>query len=105
MASIKIYLPTSPDNAEHWCREVCATLVTTFGGATMYPAQGAWWSDTQGLVVEPVACIEAFESQPGQLDAALPALQALCAKLRVELNQECVAYAVCPGELTLVGWN
>jgi hypothetical protein len=76
-----------------------------FGGATFYPAQGAWMSDTEGLIVEPVVCFEAFESEPGQLEAALPAVRALCEKIRVELHQECVAFAVCPGDLTLVRGN
>jgi hypothetical protein len=101
MSSIKVYIPTDRQPSDFWVQETLSVMSMNFGGATATHGQGAWFSDTQGLIIEPVTICESFAADT-LLTTSLPAIAQLCTKMKLELRQEAVAYAITPGTITFV---
>jgi len=64
---VRVYVPGTIDankSAENiqaqWTQTTLERLAVLFGGATAIKAEGAWVSDTEGLIVEPVVLISSF---------------------------------------------
>ena len=93
--NIKLYIPStinvnkSIDNKQY-ILDTLKLFSSLFGGSTSYKAQGAWDSETQGLIVEDIAIVESYTTSDG-IATSLPQVLTYATKLKKELAQEAIS--------------
>jgi len=78
---------------EEWIEKILEQFSDWFGGATAQKAEGAWKSESQGLVREPVVLVYAF-CDLKTLSAQEFAVRTLAQKLAQDMKQECVSLEI-----------
>jgi CRP-like cAMP-binding protein len=96
--SIGIFIPSTldvdrPIDNKPYVQSTLSFLGTLFGGATRNQAEGAWSSDTSGLVVEPITIVRSFVSE-NALHTYLDSVITFVTGLKKELQQEAIAIDV-----------
>jgi hypothetical protein len=66
-----------------------AALSDMFGGATSTPASGAYRTTDGSLVTEAITIVYAYCTSE-QAEKHMPAVMALCDKLKNDMSQECI---------------
>jgi hypothetical protein len=92
-----VYVPStingnvpSPGMQAQFTNYVLERLAKLFGGATAIDGEGAWISDTKGLVVEPVKIVFAFADDE-KATIHRPDVIALAREVAQGMTQECVS--------------
>lgn len=93
--NIKLYIPTTTNVNEsvdttEYVRKTLTYFGEWFGGATSHNAHGAWLSQDQGLVVEPVVIVESYATSEA-VDANISDVLLWASTIKEELKQEAVS--------------
>ena len=94
---VVIYIPSTVGSLknqhrvqENWVIQALERFSEWFGGATAQNAEGAWKSETQGLVREKIVLVYAF-TDPKTLSVKMENVRALARELARDMHQECVS--------------
>ena len=93
--NIRVYIPSTnnvnekTDNAEY-IADGLRLFSDLFGGATSYDAMGAWLSNSQGVVTEPVKIIESYATKEATAKGLAKVLE-FARRIKSELHQEAVS--------------
>ncbi len=95
---VKIYVPSTINVNESYdngpvVKSVLCSLAECFGGATSYPAFGAWVTLTGELVNERITICEAFCDDKG-LSTHIDKIYALCKDMKATMQQEAIALEI-----------
>lgn len=95
---VTIYVPSTTGidqetDTQAFVDSFLTSLSKMFGGATAEKVQGAWVSDTKGLVKEGITKVYAF-AEPTELDANLSAIIAQVKEMKDQLSQDAVGIEV-----------
>lgn len=101
--SVAVYVPSNNngvvyDNSQD-VRKFQAVMSSLFGGASAVKVQGAWLSDTQGLVLEDTVKVYAFAEKLE--DAYLDVIHYLTEETKKERGQDAIGVEI-DGEFYLV---
>jgi len=96
--TIGVFIPSTldvdrPIDNKPYVQSTLSFLGTLFGGATRNQAEGAWSSETSGLVVEPITIVRSFVSE-NALHTYLDSVITFVTDLKKELQQEAIAIDV-----------
>lgn len=90
---------TQFDTTKH-VKETARKMAVMFGGSSVRNVDGYWVSDTEGLVEEHNRVVYS-NCDESSLEKYIDDVLAICADLKTELKQECVALSV-DGEMYFV---